>query len=58
MEPIVCAAQKPLKATYKANPTLARVMDPARTCGDSPADPFRSAASNLKCNTQQRKVCT
>lgn len=38
----VYAAQKPLKATYKVNPTLARVMDHARTCGDSPADPFHS----------------
>ncbi|MCU0768376.1 MAG: OsmC family protein [Burkholderiaceae bacterium] len=42
MEPTVYAAQKPLKAAYKASPSLAVVKDHARTCGDSPSDPFRS----------------
>lgn len=42
MEPTVYAAQKPLKATYRANPSLASVKDHARTCGESPSDPFRS----------------
>ena len=42
MEPVVYAAQKPLKATYKTSPTQALVTDHARTRGDSPSDPFRS----------------
>ena len=42
MEPTVYAAQKPLKATYRASPAQALVTDHARTCGDSPSDPFRS----------------
>jgi len=42
LEPIVYAAQKPLRVSYKASPELALVTDHARTCGASPADPFRS----------------
>lgn len=42
MEPAVYAAQKPLKATYKVSPAQAVVTDHARTCGESPSDPFRS----------------
>jgi hypothetical protein len=42
MEPTVRAAQKPLKASYKAHPAQAVVTDHARTCGESPSDPFRS----------------
>ena len=42
MEPTVYAAQKPLKAAYKISPGQAVVTDHARTCGDSPSDPFRS----------------
>ena len=42
MEPTVYAAQKPLKATYKASPAKAVVTDHARTCGESLSDPFRS----------------
>jgi len=47
MEPIVYAAQKPLKATYKASPAQALVTDHARTCGDSPSDPFRSKVAPM-----------
>ncbi|MBI5277193.1 MAG: OsmC family protein [Burkholderiales bacterium] len=42
MDPIVYAAQKPLKARYRTAPAEAVVMDHARTCGESPADPFRT----------------
>ena len=42
METIVYSAQKPLRAAYKKTPALAMVTDHARTCGASPADPFRS----------------
>lgn len=42
MEPTVYMAQKPLKAKYRANPSLALVEDHARTGGHSPSDPFRS----------------
>ena len=42
MEAIVHAAQKPLRATYKVAPAEALVTDHARTCGDSPSDPFHS----------------
>lgn len=42
MEPIVFAAQKPLKAAYRLAPAKALVVDHARTCGDSPTDPFHS----------------
>ena len=42
MEPIVYTAQKPLKASYKTSPEQAVVTDHARTCGNSPTDPFRS----------------
>lgn len=42
MEAIVSTAQKPLRATYKVTPTAALVIDHARTCGDSPSDPFHS----------------
>lgn len=42
MEPTVYAAQKPLKATYRANPSLATVTDHARTRGGSPLDPFHA----------------
>ena len=42
MDPVVNAAQKPLRATYKIEPTKAMVTDHARTRGDLPADPFHS----------------
>lgn len=42
MEPIVYIAQKPLRTTYKTSPEQALITDHARTCGDSPSDPFHS----------------
>lgn len=47
MEPIVYAAQRPLKATYKTLPAQAMVTDHARTCGDSPSDPFHSKVAPM-----------
>ena len=42
MKTTVHAAQKPMKARYLTSPELALVTDHARTCGESPADPFHS----------------
>ena len=47
MEPSVYAAQKPLKAGYKASPAQAVVTDHARSCGQSLSDPFRSAVEPM-----------
>lgn len=35
-------AQAPLRSLYREKPTLAMVVDHARSCGPNPADPFRS----------------
>jgi uncharacterized OsmC-like protein len=40
MQPIVYIAQKPLRAGYKESPQQALITDHARTCGDTPSDPF------------------
>lgn len=47
MEATVYLAQKPLRARYGANPALATVTDHARTCGESPSDPFRSGVEPM-----------
>lgn len=42
MEALVYSSQRPLRVTYKTNPDRAVVTDHARTCGESPSDPFHS----------------
>lgn len=48
MEATVYLAQKPLRARYGVTPELATVTDHARTCGQSPDDPFRSSVEPME----------
>jgi uncharacterized OsmC-like protein len=47
MDSVVYAAQKPLKAVYRATPEAAWVTDHARTCGEPAADPFHSTVEPM-----------